>query len=109
VLCKPGRDAENVGSDAWSLHGPVVTCWAERADRGYFVIVGLQRLDSKITALLVEKLLAITCKRIENGDRPTAQTLKVLPLAEGQARAAVPCLRWGEYPIQAGVRSRASA
>jgi hypothetical protein len=66
------------------------------------VISGLQRLDNKITIPLVESLLAVIRRRIEGSDRSTTQTVKVLIVTEGQARAVVPWLRRGEYSVYEG-------
>jgi hypothetical protein len=71
------------------------------------VISGLQRLDSRITTPLVENLLAVIRRRIEDPDRPTGQTLKVLFVTEGQARAVVPWLRRGEYSVYEGPQGSA--
>jgi vacuolar-type H+-ATPase subunit H len=66
------------------------------------VISGLQRLDGRITTPLVENLLAVIRRRIEDPGRPTTQTVKVLFVTEGQARAVVPWLRPGEYSVYEG-------
>jgi hypothetical protein len=66
------------------------------------VISGLQRLDGRITTPLVENLLAVIRRRIEDPGRPTTQTVKVLFVTEGQARAVVPWLRRGEYSVYEG-------
>jgi hypothetical protein len=71
------------------------------------VISGLQRLDGQVTTPLVENLLAVIRRRIEDQDRSMTQTVKVLFVTEGQARAVVPWLRPGEYSVYEGVQRSA--